>query len=69
MYCAECGYCMVQNPNGSWVLCCNGFGYWYHTYPLPRDKWWTVLTKDGLTFYPTVYWPKGQKPIHPAMKV
>lgn len=66
MYCAECGAEMTQNENGSWKICCNGVGYWYEAKPLPRDNWWPTLTKGGLTFYPTVYWPMGQKPSHPS---
>lgn len=65
MYCAECGDVMTQNANGTWVLHCNGLGYWYNYGPLERDKWWTVRKVSNVYFYPTVNWPIGKKPTPP----
>ena len=62
MWCAECGQAMEQRLDGAWHICCNAYGYWYDHGPLQRDSWWPVLKVREYYFYPTVKWPKNQKP-------
>ena len=65
MWCAECGVAMVRREDGSWQACCHRLGYWAKAQPLPKDRWYPVMSIDGLTFYPTAKWPVGQKPVYP----
>ena len=65
MYCAECGEQMYRSHHKAWIICCNGYGYWYTSKPLPSDGWWPVTTVGKYTFYPTVKWEYGRNPTPP----
>lgn len=67
MYCGECGTKMERRPDGAWVLCCTGIGYWYDKPPIEGDLWaFSVQSIPGLWFYRTGKWPTNQAPAEPV---
>lgn len=76
MYCAECGSKMSRHDHGAWVLCCNGYGYWWTSPPHQKDLWLGVPyayvdmsngNRRDFWFYKTVNWPFKQEPVPPKL--
>ncbi len=68
MYCAECGSKMEKHAHGAWVICCNGWGYWWHQAPLATDRWFGVPEEyKGHWLYKTAKWPTTQAATVPQL--
>lgn len=50
-HCIECSKGLTVLPNGAWLRCCNGLGYWSELQPIPRDNWYPVIRKGKRVAY------------------